>query len=81
VNPTTVWGQLWEPFIKPALGFQTSKQVRLNDWRLGICLRVAQLMVVAYTIYDVVRPSPFAVALGWCMPNADRRSLEGLLVG
>ena len=50
-----MWGQLWEPFIKPALGFQTSKQVRLNDWRLGVCLRVAQILVLSYTVYDVVR--------------------------
>jgi hypothetical protein len=55
VQRDSVWGQLWEPFIKPALGFQTSKQVRLNDWRLGVCLRVAQLLVISYTVYDVVR--------------------------
>lgn len=58
-----MWGRLWEPFIKPALGFQTSKQVRLNDWRLGVCLRVAQILVLSYTVYDVVR-SPKCVDRG-----------------
>mmetsp|Transcript_1434 Transcript_1434/g.2971 ORF Transcript_1434/g.2971 Transcript_1434/m.2971 type:complete len:687 (+) Transcript_1434:241-2301(+) len=40
-------------FVQPMLGFTTSKNVRLSDWRLGLILRLLQALAVLFTVVNM----------------------------
>uniref|UniRef100_A0A061R7Q7 EF-hand domain-containing protein n=2 Tax=Tetraselmis sp. GSL018 TaxID=582737 RepID=A0A061R7Q7_9CHLO len=45
--------------VAPFLGFTTNKNAKINDWRLGLLLRLSQLVVLGYVVWDIANQKSY----------------------
>jgi hypothetical protein len=51
---TSLYGQLWTHGMKPGLGLPAPKMVIIQEWPVGLLLRVMQLGTILYLVFSAI---------------------------